>query len=114
MTTQNSSTPIWLIYLAGWITGLIFLATEKNDEDVRWHAANSTAIFGAVTILSIVLRILVVIPFLGILFAIVSWLLGVGVFILWIVLMVRGSQGDKVRVPVATDFAEQNLLNLFK
>ena len=109
-----NKTPTWVTYLLGWITGLIFLASEKNDEDIRWHAANSTAVFGGATILSVIFSILSRIPWLGILFAILGWLVGIAVFILWIVLMINAGNGSKFRVPVLTDFAEKNLINLFK
>lgn len=109
-----SKTPTWLTYLFGWITGLIFLGTEKNDENIRWHAANSVAVFGAFTLAGVLINILSRIPFLGILFAIVGWLLGVAALILWIVLMVNAGNESKFRVPFLTDFAEKNFLNLFK
>ncbi len=109
-----NKTPLWLTYLFGWITGLIFLGTEKNNEEVRWHAANSTAVFGAFSIATVVLIILAGIPILGLLFGIVAWLVGVATFILWIMLMVNAGNNTRFRVPFLTDFAEKNLLNLFK
>ncbi len=114
MTSSQSSTPKWVCYLAAWITGLIFLAVEKNDEDVRWHAAQSTAFFGAVTIITIVLSIFTFIPILGILLAIINWLIGVAAFIMWILFMVKASQVERIIIPYVTEFAERNLLNLFK
>ncbi|MCK5129825.1 MAG: DUF4870 domain-containing protein [Clostridiales bacterium] len=109
-----NKTPTWLTYILGWVTGLIFLGTEKNDAEIRWHAANSTAVFGAATVVTVVLNILSRIPFLGVLFGIVGWLVGVVTFILWIVLMINAGNGSRFRVPFLTDFAEKNLLNLFK
>lgn len=109
-----NKTPLWLTYLFGWITGLIFLGVEKDDEEVRWHAANSTAVFGALTIVSVVLNILSRIPFLGILFVILSVIIGIAAFILWIVLMINAGNGSRFEVPYITKFAEKNLLNLFK
>jgi uncharacterized membrane protein len=109
-----SKTPAWLTYLFGWITGLIFLGTEKEDENIRWHAANSVAVFGGATLAGVVLSLLARIPFLGILFGILGWLLGVATFIAWIVLMINAGNGSKFKVPFLTDFAEKNLLNLFK
>lgn len=114
MTDSKSSTPAWLCYLVGWITGLIFLAIEKNDEDVRWHAAQSTTLFGAYTLVSIVLGLFGLIPILGVLFAIVGWILGVAMFILWILLMVRAAHGERMVIPYVTEFAERNVINLFK
>ena len=114
MTQQNTSTPIWVVYLLGWITGLIFLAAEKKDETVRWHAANALVVFGAASILGSVLSAFARIPWIGWLFGVAGGIVGIATFVIWIVMMVKGSQGEKVRVPIATDFAEQNCLNLFK
>jgi uncharacterized membrane protein len=107
-------TPLWLTYLFGWITGLIFLATEKTDNDVRWHAANSTAVFGAATAASIALSILGMIPAIGFLFRILGWIVGVVTFILWVVLIVNAANNSKFEVPVLTDFGIKNFINLFK
>ncbi len=103
-----------LCYVLGWITGLIFFLVDKRPY-VRFHAAQSIVVFGALHILSVAL---------GIMFG-VGWLfggvagwssLGVGVllhlvarlagFFLWIVLMVKAYQGERFRVPVAADLAE--------
>lgn len=108
MTQMQSKTPVWLAYLAGWLTGLIFLAVEKNDEDMRWHAAQSLTLFGAVQIVMIILwRI----PIIG---TILNAIIGLGAFILWILLMVKANQGERFRVPVAVDFAEKYVINWFK
>ena len=114
MSSSQSTTPKWLAYIAWWITGLIFLGVEKNDEDLRWHAANSLSFFGAVTLASIALGILAFIPILGFLFGIVNWLLRLVAFVMWIVFMVKAGSGERIRIPFLTDFAEQNLINLFK
>ena len=109
-----NKTPLWLTYLLGWVTGLIFLGTEKNDEEVRWHAANSTAVFGAFSIASVIFSILNRIPVLGWLFVVLQVLLGIATFILWIMLMINAGNNSRFRVPFLTDFAEKNLINLFK
>lgn len=114
MTQQKSSTPIWLIYLFHWITGLIFLATEKNDQDIRWHAANSFTVFAGLYIVIIICQIFMFIPIIRWLFIAIQAIAGIVGLILWILLMVKGSQGEKIRIPIATDFAESTVLNWFK
>lgn len=106
-------TTLWLNYLLGWVTGLVFLATEKQNSNVRWHAANSVAVFGASTIASIVLGILAKIPIIGIIFGIALWLVYVATFILWIVLMVNAANGSRFEVPYLTKFGQKNFSNLF-
>lgn len=107
-------TTLWLNYLVGWVTGLIFLATEKENSNVRWHAANSVAVFGAYTVASIILGILANIPFLGIIFIIAQWIVGIAAFILWIVLMVNAANDSRFEVPYLTEFGQKHFYNLFK
>ena len=33
-------------YSAWWVTGLVFLALERSDQSVRFHAAQSVVVFG--------------------------------------------------------------------
>ena len=106
--------PLWPTYLFGWITGLIFLGTEKNDEEVRWHAANSTAVFGAASIVFLILRILIYIPIIKWIAIPVTWILGIVVFLLWLMLMINAGNNSRFRIPLLTDFAEKHFLKLFK
>ena len=83
-----------LCYLGGWITGLIFLVIDKRPF-VRFHAAQSIVVFGALHIAYIVLAMMFVttfwagglgfFSFTGLLFS----ALRLAALILWIVLMVK-------------------------
>ena len=44
-----------LCYVLGWITGIIFLLLEKDNRFVRFHAIQSIVVFGAFTVLEIIL-----------------------------------------------------------
>ena len=90
-----------LCYLVGWVSGLVFFLIEKENKFVRFHAFQSMVVFGAFTILSIVLTVTVV----GI--ALMP-ILGIAELILWIVLMVKAYQGEMFKLPVAGDMAEKN------
>jgi uncharacterized membrane protein len=98
-----------LCYVLGWVTGLIFFLLEKENQFVRFHALQSIITFGAINVVIIALSILSIIPFLGILFAIINWLIGVLGFVLWIVLMVKAYQGQMYKLPWAGKLAEQQL-----
>ena len=96
-----------LCYLLGWLTGIIFLLIDKRPF-VRFHAAQSIVVFGALSVIHWALSIL----FLG------SGFIGFGVWflivrlvdlvalILWIVLMVMAYQGRRYEVPVAAPIAK--------
>lgn len=96
-----------LCYLLGWVTGLIFLLLEKENEFVRFHAMQSIITFGGLTVIYIVLSILGIIPFIGILFVILLYILGLLGFVLWIVLMVKAYQGVRYKLPWAGEQAEK-------
>jgi uncharacterized membrane protein len=78
-----------LCYLAGWLTGLIFIIIEKQNEFVRFHAVQSIIVFGGFTVIHVTLSVLQFIPYAGILFLIIQSLIGIFTFILWIFLMIK-------------------------
>ncbi|MDD2251818.1 MAG: DUF4870 domain-containing protein [Dehalococcoidales bacterium] len=90
-----------LCYLFGWISGLVFLLIEKENAFVRFHAWQSIVVFGAFSIAMIVLNIIPVIGW------IISSILGMLVFVLWIILMVKAYQGVYYKLPWAGDLAEK-------
>lgn len=92
-----------LCYLLGIVTGIVFLVIEKQDASVRFHAYQSTATFGGIFVLSIVFAW---VPFVG---WIGSLLLAPISLILWIVLMIKAFQGERFKLPVVGDWAEEQL-----
>jgi len=101
-----------LAYVLGPITGVLFLVLEKESRFVRFHAAQSITV-GVVLIalsvaLSILSTVLAFIPVLGWIVAILLSLgLGLGSFMLWIMLMWRAWQGREWETPVAGSFARR-------
>ena len=96
-----------LCYVLGWVSGLVFILIEQENKFVRFHAMQSIVTFGGITIISIALSILGLIPFLGVVFDIANGIVGVLAFVLWIVLMVKAVQGTKYKLPRAGDLAEK-------
>ena len=90
-----------LCYVLGWVTGLIFFLMEKENKFVRFHAMQSIIVFGALTIIGIILGM---IPLLGWLVGALLWLLAV---VLWILLMVKAYQNVWYKLPWAGDLAEK-------
>lgn len=90
-------------YLLAFVTGIIFLIVEKESKFIRFHAMQSTILFGGIFIANIVLGF---IPILG-------WLLGLllslASFILWIICMWKAFQGEMYKVPFVGNLAEQQL-----
>jgi len=90
----------------GFVTGIIILLVEKESKYVRFHAMQSTILFGGVFVINIALGF---IPILG-------WLVGLILsfvtFILWIVLMWKSFQGEMYKVPYVGDLAEKQLAKM--
>ncbi|MCL5675895.1 MAG: hypothetical protein M1120_02080 [Patescibacteria group bacterium] len=86
-----------LAYLLGFVTGIVLLLVEKKDKFVRFHAAQSTVVFGILFVLGMV--------------PVVGWVLGVVIapvsFILWLVLMWKAYQGEMFKLPICGDWAEK-------
>lgn len=90
-----------LCYVVGWVSGIVFLIIEPENKFVRFHAFQSIIVFAIISVTAIVFS---PIPILGM---IISWILSVVGFILWIVLMVMAVQGKKYMLPWAGNLAEK-------
>ncbi|MEN8614265.1 DUF4870 domain-containing protein [Dehalogenimonas sp. THU2] len=89
-----------LSYAGGWVSGLIFLALEKENRFVRFHAAQSIIVFGILNIISMSLGW---IPGAG---GVISGLVLAFSLVFWIVLMVKAYQGVTYKLPMIGDIAE--------
>jgi len=96
-----------LCYVLGWLTGIIFILIDKRPF-VRFHAAQSIVVFGALTVIRIGLGIVMGIGgFVGFgLWALISMVLGLLGVVLWILLMIKAYQHQLYRVPIAAPIAD--------
>ena len=93
-----------LSYVAGWVTGLIFFLLEKQNRFVRFNALQSIMLSGAYIVFLIFISIVSgVLPFLGFL----NGLATLGMFVIWVILMVNAFQGKYFKLPVIGDYAER-------
>ena len=97
----NENITALLSYLLGWISGLIILLLEKDNQFVRFHAMQSILVFGGLTLISLLiggmlLFFIFLIPLLN--------LIGI---VLWILLMVKAYQGEHFKLPIVGDQAEK-------
>jgi len=89
-----------LCYVLTFISGIVFLVLEKENKFVRFHAMQSTITFGVLFVISTVIA---VIPFIGPILSMLINLLG---FVLWLLLMYKAFNKEKYKLPVVGDFAE--------
>lgn len=100
-----------LAYAGWWITGLLFLGLERQDEYVRFHAAQAVTAFGVVSafVAGFCVMAVVSLSFLPSAFtpflvaAAVTLALGV---LLWGVTMWQTASGRAWRIPLAADMAD--------
>jgi uncharacterized membrane protein len=99
-----------LCYLLWWVTGLIFLLVEKDNEYVRFHAMQSIVTSAAMLVAFIVLSVLSVIPFLTAVCFLLMGLIIVGSFPLWLFLMYKSFwRHERFKLPWIGDFAENHI-----
>ena len=99
-----------LSYVLGWITGLVFFLGEKQNRFVRFNAMQSILLYAALTVVYILLEAIAsAFLFSGLftLFVLLTYVVGIGGFVLWILLMVNAFQGKYFKLPVIGDYAEK-------
>ena len=91
------------------IPAIIFLVVEPYNKSrfVRFHAWQSIFFNVAWWVLWIGLRIMVHIPLLGFLTLLVWPLVGLGGFIVWLILLLKANQHQMFKLPVIGDLAEK-------
>lgn len=90
-----------LTYAGIWLTGLIFLFIEKDNNHVRFHAMQSLITFFSLFIIS---SLVLVIPVFGVIIS--SFITFVGT-ILWFLLMYKAYNGEIFKLPFIGDLAEE-------
>jgi uncharacterized membrane protein len=92
-----------LCYSFGWATGLLFYLTEPENKFVRFHAVQAMIVFGAACVAFL---ICLSVPILG-------WILSIFVFYgsaaLWLILMFKAYQGERFKLPIVGQMAEERV-----
>lgn len=101
-TGLPSNTEAAFAYVLGWLTGIAFLLLEKNDKFVRFHALQSVVVFGGITVIAM--------------FPIIGWMLSpllmMAGFILWLFLIYKAYKGEEYKLPVIGPFVAKQLNKL--
>ena len=90
-----------LCYVLVWITGIVFVVLEKKSTFVKFHAWQSIMTFGLLTVANLILSWIPVVGW------ILSILIGILMFVLWIILIIQAGSGKMWKVPLAGDWAEK-------
>ena len=95
-----------LTYVLGFVTGILFLLIEKQNKFVRFHAMQSTILFGGYFVLNWVLWF---VPVVDVVWGLLSIPLGLLLLVLWFYLMYQAYQGIEYKLPLVGDFAAKQL-----
>ena len=90
------------------ILALIPLLTEKEDQEVQWHAKHGLILSATWIVIAIGSMILQVIPIIGnILGCVISLAMLVGVPVITIICIVKAVNGERFKLPIVSDFVDQ-------
>lgn len=94
-----------LCYAFGWLSGIVLFLLER-DAYVRFHAAQSVAVFGGLSLLSMVLPTVLPRGLWNMISSLMSLLstLSMG---LWVFLMYKAHKGEYYKLPVVGDVVER-------
>ncbi len=103
-----------LSYVLGFITGIIFLVLDpyKNDRFVRFHAFQSILFSAALIVFwilwsGIVWTILGGVLFMWAILNMISMLVSLAAFVVWILLMYKAYNNDRFMIPFIGDIADR-------
>jgi uncharacterized membrane protein len=97
-----------LCYLVWPLTGILFLVLEpyKNNRAIRFHAIQSIIVFAVIFLGFQALSFLAFMPFLGLLFSMVTLIYPVAAFAIWLFLIIKAYNKERFVVPVLGALAE--------
>ena len=103
-----------------WITGIVFFVIEKSSRLVRFHAMQSIllgaswlvtfiVLWVAWIVLAIVLSQVseVLAGLVSLVMGLLFFVLGIGVFIGWVMCLIKAYQGQYFKLPIIGNFAEK-------
>ena len=101
-----------LCYAGWWVTGIVFLFAERRHPGVRFHAAQSIVVFGALSVALLLsggasaVAFIIAVPTFQLVqtASYLLWLAAVG---LWLYLLLTAWRGETFSVPVAGALARR-------
>ena len=91
------------------VPAFIFLLMKETSRFVRYHSMQAIILWVSSILIFIVLQVFWMIPFIGILVLPLSMLLWLGLFVVWVICMIKAFQGDEFKLPIIGDLAVQNM-----
>jgi uncharacterized membrane protein len=95
------------------IPAIIFLVLEPYNKVplIRFHSWQSIFLFIGAVVLQFAVSMLHImvhfIPLVWLLFALIHFVIGIGLFILWLIAILKASKGEWYKIPFIGDYAEK-------
>ena len=95
------------------IPAIIFLVLEPYNKMplVRFHSWQSIGLCVAATVLQVIITIgeimMHFIPGIVLLFSLIHLVIGLGLFLVWLFIILKASKGEWYKLPIIGDFAEK-------
>ena len=97
-----------LCYVAGWITGIVFVVLEKKSSFVKFHAWQSIMTFGVLSVVQIIVGLIGLVSFvLAPLILVLAWLVWALMAVLWVILLIQAGTGKMWKLPWVGNWAEK-------
>jgi uncharacterized membrane protein len=109
MTAEGPApTRSWLLVLAYLaVLGFVALAVSR-DREVRWHARNGLALFGAVVAVGILATLIgVLVPSLTCLYAVAMGIVGLLYVSIVVLAVVKALEGQRLMIPGISTYASR-------
>ena len=94
------------------IIAIVFLVIEKGSRLVKFHAVQSLGLLVAWMVAWFALAILAMVPVLGWATLLLWPLVAIGMFVIWLIALLKAFKGEWWKLPVIGDIAEQQSANL--
>jgi uncharacterized membrane protein len=91
------------------IPAFIFLVMKETSRFVRFHSMQAIILWACSILLFIVLQVFWLIPFIGLLVLPISMLVWLGLFVVWVICMIKAFQGEEFKLPIIGDIAVQQM-----
>jgi uncharacterized membrane protein len=105
----SSDRTLMLVLSYLWFGAIIPLVMKKDDPEVQWHAKNGLMWAIAITAIDIIFIIIgKFFPLFSCLISFVPCLIFVGYIVLSIIAIMKALKGERMRLPVLSDFADKS------
>ena len=99
----NENLAAALAYLGFFVTGIVFLVSERENKFVRFAALQSTITFIPLALAMWVIGLFTGIPLLGAIFGLARWIIGAVMIVSWLYLVFTAYKGQAVKMWLVGD-----------